>query len=251
MTVTSRENNPKIGFFFSLKEFFTILKLHFFNRLKHKSVTKNIYLCSLTSWWLLLFVLCLFVYEYSNLFKVCFKKWRTFTIKFFFHFLFFTLYYMKGLRFYCNTGYRSHFACSSPISSSFETRGVVGWVVRGTPSLATSSIHLFTTVNLVLRCGSKTKALPPNVFHLFWYYSFVQCNCHSYVLFTNKACQCGQIAHCSRQQIFLWLHYTIIKINEHVNSDLFTQRGVVSRHVGVRQCSFFLSSDEWISSSAV
>jgi hypothetical protein len=102
---------------------------------------------------------------------------------------------------------------------------VVGWAVRGTPSLATSSIHLFTTVNLVLRYGGKTKALSPNVFHLLSYYLFVQCNCHSCVLFTNKVCQCGQIAHCCRQPLFLWLHYTIIKINEHVNSDLFTQWG--------------------------
>jgi hypothetical protein len=102
---------------------------------------------------------------------------------------------------------------------------VEGWVVRGTPSLATSSIHLFTTVNHVLRCGGKAKALPPNVFHLLSYYSFVQCDSHNYVLFTNKACQCSQIAHCSRQPIVLWLHYTIIRINEHVNSDLFTQRG--------------------------
>ena len=103
-------------------------------------------------------------------------------------------------------------------------QGRLVWrVVRGTPSLATSSIHLFTTVNLVLRDGGETKALPPNVFHLLSYYSFVQCNCHGCVLFTNKACRCGQIVHCCRQPLFVWLHYTIIKINEHVNSDLFTQ----------------------------
>lgn len=148
------------------------------------------------------------------------------TLQYFcFHFLLFTLYCMKILTFYCGTGYRSHFSCWSSVPPSFETRESSGLSGSSIPSLATSSIHLFATVNLVLRYGGKTKALPPNVSHLLPYYSFVQCNCRNCVLFTNKVCRCGQITHCCRQPLFLWLHYTIIKINEHVNSDLFTQWG--------------------------
>ena len=143
------------------------------------------------------------MYECSNLFKFCFRKWRNVTINIFFFTssssLFIAWKYSDStVILVIDLIYRA----GLPSLHHLKQGRVVGWAVRGIPSLATSSIHLFTTVNLFLRYGGKTKSLPPNVFHLLSYYSFVQCNCRSCVLFTNKVCRCSQITHCCRQPLF-------------------------------------------------
>lgn len=139
------------------------------------------------------------MYEYSSLFKFCFRKWRNVAINFFFTSSSSLFIAQKDSDSTVILVIDLISRAGLPSLRRLKQGRVVGWAVRGIPSLATSSIHLFTTVNLVLRYGGKTKALPHNVFHLLSYYSFVQCNCCSCVLFTNKVCRCGQITHCCGQ----------------------------------------------------